>query len=124
MINDFDKEHSKIFNKTKGDIGETLATMFLKEKGYKIIKNNYKNYIGEIDIIAKKDGVLCFIEVKRRLTLAYGRPIEAVDFRKQQKIKKTAEFYLMTKHQDYADVRFDVVEILDDKCSLIVDAFR
>ena len=102
----------KEFNKVKGDIGEFEAQKFLKNLGMKILGTNYKNKIGEIDIVALDKNVIVFIEVKRRETLAFGRPVEAVDYRKQQKIKKTAEMYLIFKKKPYADVRFDVIEII------------
>lgn len=124
MRNNYEKDLSKLLNKVRGDVGETIAVNFLKKQGYKIVQTNFKCRVGEIDVVATKDGVLCFIEVKRRSTLAYGRPIEAVDWHKQNQIRKTAEFYLMLKHKDYADIRFDVVEILDDQCTLSIDAFR
>lgn len=114
---------SKKLNKIKGNIGEELATNLLKKKKYKILERNYKNKIGEIDIIAEKDGVIVFVEVKERATLAFGRPIEAVDERKQNKIRRTAELYLMSKRKNWADVRFDVVEILGDEINQIENAF-
>ena len=64
-----------------------------------------------------------FIEVKNRSTYRFGRPIEAVDFRKQSKIKKVAEIYLMIKNKYYNDVRFDVVEVSNDNLEHIENAF-
>jgi len=117
------KDLAKVRNKIKGDCGEAITISFLKKNGYKILETNYKNKIGEIDIIALKSGVVCFVEVKRRSTLAFGRPIEAVDHKKQQKIRRVAEFYLMVKHKTFADVRFDVVEIVGDEISIVENAF-
>lgn len=113
----------KEFNKVKGDIGEFEAQKFLKNLGMKILGTNYKNKIGEIDIVALDKNVIVFIEVKRRETLAFGRPVEAVDYRKQQKIKKIAEMYLIFKKKPYADVRFDVIEIVGDQINYIKNAF-
>ena len=95
----------------------------MKDKGYAIVATNYKNRLGEIDIVAKDKNVLVFVEVKRRATLAFGRPCEAVDERKQHKIRKTAELYLVTTKNYYIDVRFDVVEILGDEINHIENAF-
>ena len=119
----FSKDISKVKNKIRGASGEVLAVNFLKKKKYIILETNYKNYIGEIDIIAMNKSVYVFVEVKRRLTQKYGRPIEAVNIRKQNKIKKVAEMYLMMKNKSYADVRFDVIEIIDDQIIHIENAF-
>ena len=56
----------KIFNLLKGKNGENIAKNYLKKQGYRIIDTNYKTKIGEIDIVAMKDKVLSFIEVKSR----------------------------------------------------------
>ena len=113
----------KNYNKVQGRIGEIDAVEFLKKKGYKVLETNYTNKLGEIDIIAKDKNVIVFVEVKRRSTLMYGRPIEAVNFYKQQKIKKVAEFYLMKNNMIDVDVRFDVIEILDKQIEHIENAF-
>lgn len=117
------KDYTKIKNNIEGKKGEIKAVLFLKKHGYKILETNFKNKIGEIDIIAEKDGVIVFIEVKNRSTYRFGRPIEAVDFRKQNKIKKVAEIYLMIKNKYYNDVRFDVVEVSNDNLEHIENAF-
>ena len=110
-------------NKIEGDIGEIETADFLKKKGYKILATNYRNKLGEIDLIAMDKGVIVFVEVKRRSTLAFGRPIEAVDFRKQQKIRRVAEMYLIYNHKPYTDVRFDVIEIVGNELNHIENCF-
>ena len=113
----------KIFNKLKGDFGEDKATKFLKEQKYKIIKRNYKNKLGEIDIIAKQGGTVVFVEVKTRTDESFGFAAEAVDLKKQRKIKSVATLY--TQKYNVADVRFDVIEVYikDDKLNHIINAF-
>ena len=123
MENPYTKDLSKMRNKIEGDISETSAVNFLERKGYKILQTNYKTKFGEIDIIAKDKDCFVFVEVKKRSTLAFGRPIEAVDFKKQQKIRKTAEFWLMLKHKSQSDCRFDVIEILADEINHEINAF-
>jgi len=122
-MRNFTKDVSKIQNSAKGAWGEALAVDFLKKKKYKIIKTNYTNFLGEIDIIASFKGVIVFVEVKRRLTQKYGRPIEAVDVRKQSKIKKVAEIFLAENNKNFIDVRFDVIEIVDDQINHVKNAF-
>lgn len=113
----------KELNKYKGNVGEFKACEYLKKKKYKIIETNYKNLIGEIDIIAVKNKNLIFIEVKARETCAFGRPSEAVTFRKQQKIIKTAESFLKTYKKRYNNCQFDVIEVIGDEINHIENAF-
>ena len=97
--------------KTIGDFGETSACTFLKHRGYKVVERNYSNYFGEIDIIARKGSYVVFVEVKTRMSDEFGRPSDAVNFSKQQRIVKTAQSYIMENELD-ADFRFDVIEVM------------
>lgn len=119
----YDKDVRKEKNKIVGSGGEIIAVEFLRNKNFKILETNFSCKLGEIDIIAEKDGIIVFVEVKKRSTLAYGRPVEAVNFAKQRKIKKVAEIYLMVKHKNFADVRFDVIEIVGECVFHIENAF-
>ena len=102
-------------NKIIGAIGEDSAVKYLSSKGYTIRERNFKCKAGEIDIVATKDGVLSFIEVKTRQNFNYGRPCEAVTLNKQRHIKMSAEYYLKKLQkrgcQDLK-VKFDVVEVV------------
>ena len=95
-----------------GKTSEIIASNFLKQKGYKILATNYKNKIGEIDIIAKDKKTIVFIEVKARNSKAFGHPFEAIDSEKQLKIRRVAELYLITKHLTESPCRFDAISIL------------
>lgn len=95
-----------------GKKSEIIAADFLKKKGYKIIELNHKNKIGEIDVIAQDRDYLVFVEVKARLSRAFGDPLEAVNYKKQQKIRKVAELYLLKKRKTETSCRFDVISIL------------
>ena len=110
-----------------GDEGEDIAVNYLKKRGYKVIERNHKNTFGEVDIIALHKGTLVFIEVKTRRTDEYGMPFEAVDHRKQEKLKKVALMYLK-RLKKQVPARFDVVSISieDGKpgIELITDAFE
>lgn len=110
-----------------GKKGEIIAVNYLKQKGYKILETNHKNKVGEIDIIAQDKDYLVFVEVNARLSRAFGDPLEIVDFRKQQKLTKVAQLYLILKHKTEAKCRFDVVSILGDenpKITHIENAFQ
>jgi putative endonuclease len=96
--------------KALGIEGEELAVKFLKKKGYKIIAKNHKNYVGEIDIIAKDGETVVFVEVKTRADDSFGYPFEAVHRRKIQKLKNLALLYLKKQGKELP-VRFDVLSI-------------
>lgn len=109
-----------------GKENEIIARNYLKKKKYKILECNYKNKVGEIDIIAKRKKYIVFVEVKARSSSAFGNPAEAVDERKQEKIRKVASLYLLKTKQPNANCRFDVVSILgndDAEICHIEDAF-
>ena len=97
-------------NKITGRCGEDAAAAFLKKKGYKIVEQNYRNKIGEIDIIAKNKENLVFVEVKTRKSEKFGTPAEAVTYYKKQKIVNTAKWYLSYNPTEL-NIRFDVVEV-------------
>lgn len=101
-----------MINKQLGNIGESLAVKYLKEQGFKNIKSNVRNKIGEIDIIAYDKQTLVFFEVKTRSSLAFGYPKEAVNIRKQNKIKNIALAYLKYNRLLETNIRFDVLEII------------
>ena len=116
----------KLENIEKGKLGEKIAKDYLILNGYKIIETNYKNKIGEIDIIALDGDVLTFIEVKSRTTSSYGYPYEAVNFKKQKKIMNVSMIYI--KHKKLSDIqlRYDIIEVYltkTDKINHIKDAF-
>jgi len=85
--------------KAKGDIAETKACEFLKKKGFKIITRNYYTKFGEIDIIAYKNEVYHFIEVKSGTTF---EPVYNITPAKLQKIVKSAYVFLGSKRIDSA----------------------
>ncbi len=110
-------------NRQKGNIGESIAAIYLKLRFYKILERNFTAKTGEIDIIAKKDGYIIFVEVKYRNNISKGYPREAVTEFKKNQIRKTAVVYMMKNNLMEEKVRFDVIEILGRKIEHIKDAF-
>lgn len=98
--------------KEKGDAGEALAALELIKKGYKIRERNFRTKLGEIDIIAEKDGYIVFVEVKLRKNLLGGFPKEAVTKQKKRRILSAALEYAEKNALLSSDMRFDVIEIL------------
>ena len=109
-------------NKRLGKAGENKACSYLKNSGYKILKRNYKNPFGEVDIIAEKQDVVAFIEVKTRLTDSYGSPSEAVNKTRQTKYINAANYFFSGKDID-CTVRFDIIEIYKGEITHIENAF-
>ncbi len=91
-----------------GDFGEQTVCEYLEKKGYKIIKRNFYCRVGELDIIALDGATIVFVEVKTRKSANFGRAAEYVDYKKQQKIIKTALYYIGSDDRAF---RFDVAEV-------------
>lgn len=94
-----------------GREGEALAVAYLKKKGFRVVAQNYRCQLGEIDIVAVDRKTLCFIEVKTRSTGDYDRPEAAVHKRKQHQLSKVALWFLKERHLEDVRARFDVVAI-------------
>ncbi len=102
-------------SKQIGDFGEELASKFLIEKGYLILTRNYRSKSGEIDIISKINNTLVFVEVKTRKNADFIYAREAVNHKKQERIRNTARKYIFESRCKYEDIRFDVIEIYTQK---------
>lgn len=97
--------------KALGNEGESIAVEYLKKRGYKILHRNYMTPVGEADIVAEDGDTVVFVEVKTRKDDSFGRPFEAVNHRKQEKLKKVSLYFLKQKKQELS-VRFDVISII------------
>ena len=110
-----------------GQAGQDAAEKFLQNKGYEVLARNYRLRTGEVDLILRDGTYIVFVEVKFRKSLGYGLPREAVGHVKQQRIINTAMHYLTRHNLTESDIRFDVVEVLQQHgrlyASHIEDAF-
>lgn len=106
-----------------GRLGENRALKFLKRRGFKILEQNYKAPCGEADIIAADGEVLVFVEVKTRTSEKFGAPSEAVNYQRQKRYIKIAEFYIHTFNMYEKEVRFDIIEIMGRQINHIRAAF-
>lgn len=110
--------------KVEGLTKETEAAKYLSDQGYQILSRNFRCRLGEIDIIAKNDGYLVFVEVKYRTNMEMGFPEEAITSLKQKRITNTAKYYLLVNRlPEITPCRFDVVVILKKEIRLIKNAF-
>ena len=96
---------------TTGKEGEKIAAVFLKKRGYRISDINFRCPLGEVDIVARENKEIVFIEVKTRKSNKLGYPEQAVGIRKQKKMSQLALWYLQKRKIADVAARFDVVAI-------------
>jgi putative endonuclease len=111
-----------------GQRGENLAVAYLQNLGYKVLERNYRCKLGEVDIIARDNDTLVFIEVRTRSSLDFGLPQESINRRKRHQISKVALEFMLRKKMKNIPARFDVVAISlepgKEKVDHIKDAFE
>lgn len=109
--------------------GETRACRALDERGYRVLARRYRTRHGEIDIIARHESAIVFVEVKARRGCTFGDPAASVTWQKQRRLVAMATDYLARHRLERAAVRFDVVSVAfgPDRApvvTVIADAFR
>ena len=107
-------------------LGENIAKDFLKQRGFIIIATNWRHLHYEIDIVARQQNILVFVEVKTRSRFKYGFPDKSIDHKKENRLREAAEIYI--EHKDlHNEIRFDIVSIVknnfEEKVYHITDAF-
>ena len=102
-------KHNKL-----GKDGELIAFMVLQRDGFTILETNWRFQKAEVDIIAQKDGLLIFIEVKTRGSKKFRNTSESIDKKKISLYKDAVEGYL-EQYPSELEVRFDVVNIIIGK---------
>ena len=112
------REHKEL-----GDYGEGLARRAYEQAGYAVLAQNWRGNAGEIDLVLSRDGCVVVCEVKTRATERYGVPAEAVDWRKQRRLRKLATEFLAERKPSCRSVRFDVVSIVSGRLEIIEAAF-
>lgn len=111
-------------NREIGGRCEHMAAVYLQEKGYRILKKNYRRKTGEIDLIAEDGAYLVFVEVKYRRDDRKGEPQEAVTPLKQQRIMRTAQYYMVEQNRpEDTPCRFDVIAVFGEEIRHFVNAF-
>ncbi|MBQ8429617.1 MAG: YraN family protein [Clostridia bacterium] len=102
-----------VHKKVLGKKGEKLVESYLKKKGCKILKRNYRTPFGEADLIVQDKDEIAFVEVKTRTNEAYGAPKEAVGADKQRRYRQIAKAF-WTEQGEEPNARFDVAEVFAD----------
>ena len=97
-------------NNLAGAWGEEVAAAYLRKKHYHLLAAGYRSRFGEIDLIVHDRKYLVFVEVKLRKSDRFAKAMEYVDYRKQNRIRTTAQLYLSQNPTDLQP-RFDVIEI-------------
>jgi putative endonuclease len=95
-----------------GRAGEAAAERYLERHGLRLIERNYRCAHGEVDLVLKDDATVVFCEVKTRRTDQWGSPSEAVDRRKQRRLRRLAAQWLRDRTPGDVEVRFDVVSVI------------
>lgn len=110
--------------RSRGDDAEDRALKHLRNARLKLIDRNFRSRYGEIDLIMSEKDTLVFIEVRYRKNSEHGSPLESVNYRKQERIRTTAQFFLQ-KNQigESRPMRFDVVGILPNEITWVKNAF-
>jgi len=108
-----------------GKIQEERAAEYLTGLGYEILEKNFRCRLGEIDIIAKDQNVIVFVEVKFRQSFTSGDPLSSVDIKKQKIISRVALYYLLKSGLgENVPCRFDVIGITPEEITHVREAFE
>lgn len=96
-----------------GTFGEDAAAAWYEANGYVVLDRNWRIARGELDIVAARpaEGLVVFCEVKTRSSDRYGSGLEAVDRRKQQRLRSLATGWLAAQDRRWPRLRFDVIDV-------------
>jgi putative endonuclease len=107
-----------------GDAAEARALGFLSEAGLELLERNVSGRFGEIDLIMREHGVIVFVEVRSRASMAWGGAAASVGRAKQNRLRRQAQRWLQTRYGDrWPDCRFDVCALEPQGIDWIRSAF-
>ena len=107
------KTQPRVRNKTIGTFGENAVVDFIKDQGSTIVDRNWRIKEGEIDIIARfADGMIAFMEVKTRTSVAVGHPLESIGLEKAHRLQRLALVWLATHQCLGHDYRIDCAAVI------------
>ena len=108
----------------EGARAEQLAADLLRREGYHIVEQRFRFRRHDVDLVARKGGVVVFVEVKSRLSQRYGAAVEAIGWRKQRELARAASAWLQRSGRPGDVCRFDVVTVEGAKLEWLQAAFR
>lgn len=97
-----------------GELGERIAARWLARKGWRLVGRRFRNGHRDIDLIVEGDDTVVFVEVKARRAKEFGDPVEAVDWRKQRELVRSACVWMDRFGAPGRSYRFDIVGVLVD----------
>ena len=95
-----------------GELGERIAERWLRRDGWVVVNRRFQNGRRDIDLVVRREQVVAFVEVKARKGDDFGGPVEAVNWRKQRELNRSARVWIDRHGQPAEDYRFDVVGVL------------
>jgi putative endonuclease len=98
-----------------GEEGERIAEAWLRQRGWRILDRRFRSGHRDLDLVAEREGVVAFVEVKARRGKSFGHPVEAVNWRKQRELTRSAAVWIARFGSSKQVFRFDVVGVLMDE---------
>lgn len=95
-----------------GELGERIAERWLRRRGWRVLQRRFRNGHRDIDLVVEREGTVAFVEVKARQGREFGDPVEAVNWRKQRELARSASVWIDRHGRPCESYRFDVVGVL------------
>jgi putative endonuclease len=110
-----------------GELGERIAERWLRERGWRVVQRRFRSGHRDIDLVVEREGTVVFVEVKARRGDRFGDPVEAVNWKKQRELGRSARVWIDRHGRNGDAYRFDVFGVLVDGKSVrvrhVADAF-
>ena len=97
-----------------GEVGERIAERWLRAHGWRVVQRRFRNGRRDIDLVVERDGTIAFVEVKARKGVGFGGPVEAVGWRKQRELMRSANVWIDRHGRTQEAYRFDIIGVLVD----------
>jgi len=97
-----------------GELGERIAERWLRARGWRVVQRRFRSGHRDIDLVVEREGLIAFVEVKARRGSGFGGPIEAVNWRKQRELGRSARVWVARHGRSSDAYRFDVIGVLVD----------
>jgi putative endonuclease len=95
-----------------GELGERIAERWLRARGWRVMQRRFRSGHRDIDLVVEREGVVAFVEVKARRGAGFGGPVEAVNWRKQKELGRSARVWVDRHGRGPEAYRFDVIGVL------------